>query len=209
MSLLLKGFAIGLAISALVGPIGLLCIRRSMVDGRLAGLFTGLGAATADAIYGLIAVLGLSAVTTLLLTHTTAIHLAGGIFLIYLGTHMMRSKPPVLNAGTGRTRSLSGAYFSTVFLTLANPITILAFIGIFSGLGISMSTTGHPWNAGSLVLGVFLGSCSWWLCLSSGASWISGRLNPENLHRISLVAGGLIIGFGVWQIGQLLVAWIG
>jgi threonine/homoserine/homoserine lactone efflux protein len=204
MLLLLKGMAIGLAISAPVGPIGLLCIRRSMLEGRLAGLFTGLGAATADALYGLIAVLGLSVVTTLLLAHTTAIHWAGGVFLIYLGIHMLRAKPPVLTAGTNRTPNLGVAYFSAVFLTLANPITILAFIGIFSGLGISLSTAGNPWNTGSLVLGVFLGSCSWWLCLSSGASWISGRLNPNNLHKISVGAGSLIIAFGCWEIGRLI-----
>ncbi len=205
MFIFLKGLAIGFAIAAPVGPIGLLCIRRSMVDGRLAGFFTGLGAATADALYGLVAVLGVTAITTLLLAHATAIHFIGGFFLLYLGFNLLRTKLASPEAGPAHAPSLRAAYFSTVALTLANPVTILAFVGIFSGLGIGLGSQDRLWSAALLVLGVFLGSCAWWLFLSSGASWLSSRINTRSLRIINLAAGGLIVAFGLWQLGSLIL----
>lgn len=209
MSLFLKSLLIGFAIAAPVGPIGLLCIRRSMIDGRLVGLVTGLGAATADAIFGLIAALGVSAITTLLHTHASLIQLVGGLFLVGLGLAMLRAKPAAAAKAdevSPRAPSLPAAYFSTLILTLANPATILAFIGIFSGLGLGLAAQPSPLSAVTLVAGVFLGSCVWWLLLSTGANWLSRRLNLGALRFINLASGSLILAFGLWQLTALLLS---
>lgn len=199
----LKGLVMGFCIAAPVGPIGLLCIRRSITDGRLAGFVSGLGAATADALYGLIAALGLTTVTHFLVDHRTSIQLGGGLFLIYIGVTLVRARPAATTAGPVHARSLATAYASTCVLTLANPVTILSFVGIFAGLGIGVNTGGVA-PAAVLVAGVFLGSAGWWLLLSNGANWLGSKVGTHRLHMINLVSGGLIIAFAVWQLVSLL-----
>ena len=159
MHAFLQGLAIGFSIAAPVGPIGLLCIRCTLTHGRLNGFLCGLGAATADAVYGVIAALGLSAITSFLLGTQTWLQLAGGLFLVWLGIRTMRAPPAAAprSTDTAAASALAAGYFSTLALTLTNPMTILSFIGIFAGLGAG-ATTGGLWPAGSLVLGVFLGS---------------------------------------------------
>lgn len=203
MHLFYQGLLIGLAIAAPVGPVGLLCIRRSIIDGRISGLATGLGAATADALYGLIAALGVSAVTGILLRHAHAIQFVGGLFLVVLGARVIRGRVAAGDGKSAHARSLPAAYFSSFALTLANPITIVAFIGIFSALGIGFTTPGREWPASLLVLGVFLGSCAWWLMLSAAASWISSRINESTLRLINWLSGGIIIGIGLYELLQL------
>lgn len=195
----LKGLVMGFCIAAPVGPIGLLCIRRSAVDGRTAGFITGLGAATADAVYGLVAALGLSAVTHFLIDHRASIQAFGGLFLIYLGVSMARARPPERTATPVHARTLAAAYASTFALTLANPATILAFIAIFAGLGIS-ANTGSFAPASMLVTGVFLGSALWWLLLSAGASWLGNKLGTHRLQVINLISGAIVGLFGLWQL---------
>ncbi|MFI5355850.1 MAG: LysE family translocator [Opitutales bacterium] len=199
----LQGLVIGVAIAAPVGPVGLLCIRRAILDGRLAGLVTGLGAATADALYGLMAALGVSAVTNLLLEYARAIQLLGGLFLLYLGVHILRSRVPTAETRATHAPSLHAAYVSTVALTLANPITIVAFVGIFSALGIHTIGPGRDWSAALLVSGVFLGSCAWWLLLSTAASWISGHINAGVFRIMNYLSGGLIATIGLYELVQL------
>lgn len=192
----------GFCIAAPVGPIGLLCIRRSITDGRLVGFISGLGAATADALYGLIAALGLTAVTSFLLSHRSPIQLFGGAFLVYLGISLIRAKPPSAVAAPAHARNLAAAYASTLALTLANPATILAFVGIFAGLGIGVNTSGFV-PAGLLVAGVFLGSAVWWLLLSVTANWLGAKFHPDRLHLINVLSGSLIVAFGAWQLVAL------
>lgn len=194
----------GFCIAAPVGPIGLLCIRRSAIDGRAAGFVTGLGAATADALYGLIAALGVTAVTHFLVDHRTAIHWFGGLFLVYLGISLARAKPAAATATPVHARSLAAAYVSTFALTLANPATILAFVAIFAGLGIGVKASGVT-PAAVLVAGVFLGSAVWWLLLSTGANWLGNKVGAHRLHVINLVSGTLIALFGAWQLASLVL----
>ena len=200
----LKGLAMGFCIAAPVGPIGLLCIRRSITDGRLAGFVSGLGAATADTLYGLVAALGLTAVTSFLLSHRPPIQLLGGAFLVYMGLSLIRAKPPAAVTGSAHARNLPAAYASTFALTLANPATILSFIGIFAGLGIGVNTSGLL-PATLLVTGVFLGSAVWWLLLSTIARWLGAKSHPEHLHLINVASGSLIIAFGAYQLATLLL----
>lgn len=192
---LIKGMGLGLAIAAPVGPIGLLCIRRSLTQGQLIGLVTGLGAATADGLYGCIAGFGLTAVADLLVSHTQAMQLIGGLVLCYLGFSTLRADPATETTAVS-SRGLWGAYASTLLLTLTNPATILSVIAIFAGLG--MVGSSQSWGASlALILGVFLGSALWWLCLSWGITLFSQRLTPHRLRWLNRLAGAAIFAFGV------------
>ena len=192
--LFVRGMLIGLSVAAPVGPMGVLCIRRTLAFGRGVGLATGLGVATADAAYGAVAGFGLTAVSGLLLREQTPIRLIGGLFLCYLGIKTIRAAPA---EGVGPERGVTriGAYGSAVGLTLANPLTILTFMGIFAGVG--AGTTGRNWGAASLlVLGVLLGSALWWVILSNGVALLRDRLTPRALRWVNVVSGCILAGFG-------------
>ena len=194
----LRGLLIGFSIAAPVGPIGVLCIRRTLAEGRSAGLVSGLGAATADAFYGSLAGFGLTLVADFLVSQQTWLRLVGGLFLLYLGVKTFLSQPasePGQPAGA-KTRGLWGAYLSTLLLTLTNPLTVLSFAAIFAGLGL-VETGGNPLSASLLVLGVFSGSATWWLLLSGGVSLLHAKVTTSTLRWINRIAGLVIIGFGV------------
>jgi len=197
--LLLKGFILGFSIAAPVGPIGVLCIRRTLASGRWHGFFTGLGAATADAFYGSIAAFGLTAVSSFLLRYKIEIRMIGGIFLLYLGIKIFRSK--VSNTTNLKTESsLMGAYASSVFLTLTNPVTILSFVAVFAGLGLGTLSRANYWTAALLILGVFMGSVLWWILLSTGVSSFKSLSTPQRLAWVNLLSAFLIASFGITSI---------
>jgi threonine/homoserine/homoserine lactone efflux protein len=195
---LMKGVAIGLSIAAPVGPIGVLCIRRSLRDGMGMGLITGLGAATADAAYGCVAGFGLTAVSGFLIRRQAWIGLIGGVFLCYLGVRTLLSRPSDhAAADAGGTRALA-AYGSTLLLTLANPATILSFAVVFAAFGLG-AAAGYA-AAATLVLGVFLGSALWWLILSGGVGLVRSRVNPLAMRMINLVSGSFLVAFGIYAL---------
>lgn len=202
-NILLKGLIIGFAIAAPVGPIGVLCIRRTLAEGRLAGLLSGLGAATADAVYGSIAGFGLTVIAGLLISQQMWFSLIGGAFLCYLGVKNFLARPTPAEIITPQSTHLAGAYASTFFLTLTNPATILSFTAIFAGLGMA-STARNYLSAISLVLGVFLGSALWWLILSSGVSLFRAKFTPMRLRWVNKLAGVIIGGFGLVVLLSLL-----
>ncbi len=187
----LRGLVIGLAIAAPVGPIGLLCIRRTLADGRALGLATGLGAATADAVYGAVAAFGLTAVTDVLVGGERWLRLLGGAFLCYLGARTFRARPAERAAGPV-PGGLAAAWASTFALTLANPATILSFAAVFAGLGAGAS--GYA-GASALVLGVFAGSALWWLVLSIGVGLLRARLRGA-LSWVNRLSGALLAALG-------------
>jgi threonine/homoserine/homoserine lactone efflux protein len=199
---LLKGVAIGFAIAAPVGPIGILCIRRGLTSGWLASFASGLGAATADGIYGCIAGFGLTIVSDFLVSHQLIIRLVGGLFLCYLGVKTFLSTISQEAAKTGEVKSFIGNYLSTFFLTITNPMTIIAFVVIFAGLG--LGKIHNPLAAGLLVLGVFLGSALWWLFLALIASRLRHKLNSSLLRWINWIAGVIITTFGVVALADIL-----
>lgn len=189
-----KGLIIGFAIAAPVGPIGVLCIRRTLANGRMAGLLSGLGAATADAMYGCVAGFGLTLVSDFLIDYALWIQVLGGGFLCYLGVKTFL-ETPTEEAVTPGSR-LASAYGSTVLLTLTNPATILSFVAVFAGLG--LATTGQDYrSAGILVLGVFTGSGLWWLLLSGGISVLRGQFDAQRLRWINRISGVILVAFGV------------
>ncbi len=196
LELFARGMVFGLAIAAPVGPIGVLCIRRTIADGRLTGFVSGLGAATADALYGMIAALGLQALSALLLHVSPVLRFVGGLALLWIGLTTMLARPAAVPDQAVVTRqSLLSAYLSTLLLTLTNPATILIFTVIFAGLGLSASASSIAGLA--LVAGVASGSALWWTILSSGVGALRGRVTPPMLRAINLMSGLVIAGFGV------------
>jgi threonine/homoserine/homoserine lactone efflux protein len=197
LGFLLRGVVLGFAIAAPVGPIGVLCIRRTLANGRVNGLVSGLGAATADASYGAVAAFGLTAVSSLLLSQRVWIHLIGAIFLAYLGIRTLLARSaPLAQASTTTSAGLAVAYASTVALTLANPATIISFAAVFAGLGVAGSHASYA-AAGLLVLGVFCGSALWWVVLSSGVNLLRARVTPRLLRGVNVLSGVILLAFAV------------
>ncbi len=197
----LRGLLLGFSIAAPVGPIGLLCIRRTLADGRWFGLASGLGAATADALYGSVAAFGLAAVSSVLVNQQGWLRLVGGLFLLYLGVRTFLAKPDSQEAAA-QGRGLAGAYFSTFLLTLTNPLTILSFTAMFAGLGFGGAQTGWL-QALWLVVGVFTGSALWWLLLSGGVGLLRERFSPAAMAWVNRFSGAIIAGFGAAALWSL------
>ena len=201
LSFLFRGLLIGFSIAAPVGPIGVLCIRRTLAEGRAAGLVSGLGAATADALYGCIAVFGLTLISNFLISQQVWLRLIGGGFLCYLGLRTFLAKPAE-RAASAQGKGLVGAYASTFFLTITNPMTILSFAAIFAGLGAG-GASGNYVCAAVLVLGVFIGSALWWFILSGGVSLFRTKFNPHGLRWVNRISGLIITGFGLMALLSL------
>jgi len=200
--LVLRGFLLGLAIAAPVGPIGVLCIRRTLAQGRAIGFVSGLGAATADVMYGCIAAFGLTAISGVLVRQQAWLRLLGGLFLCYLGAKTLLSRPAD-QAANAEGRGYGGAYFSTLLLTLTNPMTILSFAAVFAGLGVGRAGNGY-FAAAAIVLGVFLGSTAWWFLLSGGVSLLRGRFDARASLWVNRISGTIILGFGIAALVSLL-----
>jgi threonine/homoserine/homoserine lactone efflux protein len=193
--LLLRGFLIGISIAAPVGPIGVLCIRRTLSDGRLTGFLSGMGAATADMVYGAVAAFGLTVITSLLVENAFWLHIIGGGFLLYLGIKTFLEKPAD-HAAQAIQSGYFSAYLSTFFLTITNPMTILSFTAIFAGTMLTRETS-LPLV---LVLGVFLGSATWWLTLSLGVGTMRDRLTASHMAWINRISGAIITAFGIYAL---------
>lgn len=201
IDLFLRSLLLGFAIAAPVGPIGLLCINRTLRGGLIHGLASGLGAATADAVYGIIAALGLSLITQWLTAQSGPLGLVGGILLCSLGVGAWRSSP-TLEESDNSPASLLRAYGSVLLLTITNPMTILSFVVLFGGLTANIV----PTQMGMLIMpvGVFAGSALWWLTLSGGVSLLRTRLRPVHLRRLNRLTGLLLVGFGAALLLSLL-----
>ncbi len=192
----LKGIILGFVIAAPVGPIGVLCARRTLTHGRRAGFFSGIGAATADAIYGFIAAFGLTFVSNFLIGHQFFLRLVGGTLLCFLGTKTLIAAPAEKEDLPRTARKYAGMYTSTFFLTLTNPMTIFSFAAVFAGFGLA-GTKGSAVIAGILVLGVFLGSTLWWILLVGIFSIFKRRFAHNELQWINRIAGLIIASSGI------------
>lgn len=198
---LLKGLVIGFAIAAPVGPIGVLCIRRSLADGMRAGFISGLGAATADALYGCVAGFGLTAISSFLVGQKLWLGLAGGLFLGWMGARTFAAKPASDAARAARATSFAGNFFSTLALTLTNPATILSFAAVFAGFGLGTTASDYA-DALALVLGVFLGSAAWWLMLACGVGLLRSQVNDGWMRWINRLSGAILLAFGTIAVIQ-------
>ena len=208
LQIILQGILIGVTIAAPVGPIGILCIRRTLAEGRLAGFISGLGAATADAMYGGIAAFGLTFISIFLINQSFWLRLGGGSFLIYLGIKTFLSVPSKETGPYPKSSNddnLLRNYGSTLFLTLTNPITIISFAAIFAGFGIVTNQSNDNLAASSMVLGIFLGSSIWWISLSVITGFFRRMVNHKTMIWINRISGTIIVSFGLLALISILL----
>ena len=191
----LKGIAVGAIIAVPVGPVGVLCLRKTVFDGRLTGLVAGLGAASADALFGITAAFGLTFISHWLLGYQVQLRLAGGCYLLYAGARAFFSPPPAMVGEHHDTETLMRSFASTFVLSITNPITIVAFLGIFAALGLSGRHATLP-SAAMLVAGVWTGSLLWWLILSFGIGLFRRAIGPRQLAWISRGSGAVLFVSG-------------
>lgn len=190
----LRGLIIGFTIAAAVGPISLLTIRRTLAHGRIYGLVSGLGVATADASYAGIAAFGLTALTGLLVSGRLVLGLIGGAIIVLLGVRTMRSSPGVVASDAERP-GLPGAFASIYALTMTNPLTILSFAAVFAGLGLAVGASFA--DALALTLAVWAGSSLWWVVLTAVVGWLRERVSTRVLLWVNRISGAALVAFGV------------
>jgi threonine/homoserine/homoserine lactone efflux protein len=202
---LLKGIAVGLLIAVPVGPVGIMCVRRTIFEGKLAGLVSGLGAATADALFGFVAAFGLTFVSDWLIGYHQWLRIAGGCYLLYVGGSALLAEPEAKQSSEPDAEGLLRDFLSTFALTLTNPITILAFLGIFSALGLSGADATFS-RAASLVVGVWLGSLLWWLALTFGLGSLFRSFDARHLKWINRASGAILLLSGAGLLAAPLIA---
>jgi threonine/homoserine/homoserine lactone efflux protein len=193
----LRALAIGFAIAAVIGPIGLLCIERTLRGGLLAGLSTGLGVALADGVYALLVGLGAAGISEVLLAHGASLRIAGGLAIAVIGLKVLLGATGRASARAEEKTFRGGAFASAFLLTLANPTTILSFVAIFAGLGLAAGATSAG-KAAVVVVCIFTGSLAWWVLLSFAVAAIGHRLSPATVAWINRAAGAGLMAFGLW-----------
>lgn len=198
LGLFARTFVIGIAVAAPVGAMGVLCIQRTLAHGWRAGSATGLGIATADAIYGSLAAFGIAVVTGALVAWQPALRIAGGLALVWLGYRAVVAPPTheaavVRESGSG----LSGLYVSAVGLTLTNPMTIMAFAAVFASAGLSTATSGA---AAVATLGVLTGSLTWWIALVTVVAGLRHAVSDGAVRAVNRVSGVAVAAFGVFAL---------
>jgi threonine/homoserine/homoserine lactone efflux protein len=202
LGFLLKGMLVGIVIAVPVGPVGVLCVRRTLFGSRLSGPLSGLGAATADATFAVIAGFGLTFVSDWLLGYEAWLKFGGALYLLYIGAAALRADPPHRGDAPPEPETLLADFASAYVLTIANPITILAFLAIFAALGFSgpQATLGR---AAILVLGVWLGSLLWWMGLAVGARMVRLSIERNHLVWINRGSGAILVMSGLALLGSL------
>ena len=203
--LLMKGIIVGFAIAAPVGAIGVLCIRRTLIGNYLLGVATGLGAGLADVCYAAIAAFGLASISDFLIAHEFWLKLIGGTALIYVGIRIFRTCPIKEREVNGEERSYIHAFISALFLTLTNPVTILAFVAIFAAMGVDHLDDNY-YQPLALITGVAIGACGWWLSLCTGIMLMRSRISERSLIWINRISGGVLIAFAFAILISMVIA---
>lgn len=192
-----KGVALGFLLCAPLGPVGILCIRHTLLSGRLAGMLAVLGAAFVDAAYCLIAALGIALVTGFLEEGRSWIQPLGGLVLALVGLHLTRAPSGDRGIPKTRGRNLMGAFFSTFFLMLSNPLPILVISAAISAFS-APARASMPAAAPTLMAGVFSGSFLWAPVLVIGASMLKPLLHHEHLRRLQRASGIALLLCGIF-----------
>lgn len=196
ISLLLRGLVVGLAIAAPIGPIGVLCIQRTLAQGVVPGIVTGFGSSTAHGLYAAIAGFGFALIGDAHSSGQVALRLIGGGYLAYLALRIARTEPTV-HAQTGPSRGLLTTYFSSFAVDITSPGTLVLFAAIFAGLG-TTNAAGHYGATALLVLGVLVGSGLWWVLLSNGVNLLRTRLNQMWLRWVNHLSALILLGFAAF-----------
>ncbi len=202
-SLFIQGIIIGLTLAVPVGPISLLCIHRSVADGRLHGIVSGIGVASADSFYAAVSFLGLTIISGLIIAHQYLFRFFAGVVLIFVGIRVFLSLPAVASAQAGHETYLKD-YLSTAAIAIANPLTLLFFMVIVPGFGVVIHGN-SVLSAVEFVSGVFFGSVVWWFLLCGSVGTVRTRISGENLGLINRVSGILISCFGAGMLLLLVI----
>ena len=208
--LILSGVVIGLIVAVPIGPVNLICIRRTLAFGPLNGFVSGLGAAAGDGVFAIVTGFGLTVVAQEIEGFSTWLELAGGALLLFFGLRIFFTNPHLrdadkLAAKNGRT-SLAGAMASTFALTITNPATLLAFAALFAGFGgLAGASSPSIASAAFLVIGVCAGSTLWWLILTTFVGLLHARIDDAVMHVINMISGFLIAGFGAAVLTHLTI----
>lgn len=198
----LKGIAVGFVIAAPVGPVGMMCIHRTITDGKIFGFVTGLGAAIADTLYGCIAAFGLGFLAAELINYQMPLRGFGGVVLCVIGARALlnrRAPKPV----APKRDQLFRVFVSSFIVTVTNPLTMLSFVAIFAAIAIAEVREQMGWGI-ALVAGVFIGSGLWWVLLTSISGIFHKRLDDTTAIWVGRVSGGVILGFGVVLLASLI-----
>jgi threonine/homoserine/homoserine lactone efflux protein len=203
-ALFIQGIIIGIALAAPIGPIALICIQRTLAEGRLHGIISGIGVATADACYAAVVAFGLALISDFLLARQWFFRLFGGIVLIGVGIRIFLSKPPDTTVKPEH-ESFFRDYYTMLALTTANPLTILFFTIIIPAFSVVIGETSSV-SPALFVIGVFIGEGLWWICLCGILGSMRTYLNRVRLSLINRLAGLFIAIFGVAMIVSLFIS---
>jgi len=194
---LIKGIIVGILASIPLGPVGVLCIQRTINKGRISGIFSGMGAATVDAFFALVAALGLTYIINFIEEQHFYIQLIGGAVLIFLGAKIFYTNPiQQIRRHRKKKNKLIEDYLSVLFLTISNPLAIFLFVAAFAGFGI-VSSQGHSVKSYMVIGGVFVGAMLWWFILTFFIDLFRKKFRLKQLWWINKIAGLLIVVFGV------------
>jgi threonine/homoserine/homoserine lactone efflux protein len=205
ISYFLKGIAVGLVIAVPVGPVGVLCFRRTIFGGRVLGLVSGLGSAAADTLFGVVAGFGLTFVAEWMHRYEDWLRLGGGAFLVVIGIAALRKEVAGMERPERSAETFAAAFASTFALTITNPVTILAFLGVFAAIGFAGEEVRLS-HALSLVVGVPVGSMLWWIGISLGAGRLRRSLGDRTLVWVNRVSGALLLASGAAVLADLVFA---
>jgi threonine/homoserine/homoserine lactone efflux protein len=203
LSFFIQGIVIGLTLAVPIGPISLLCIQRTIADGRVHGVISGLGVSTADSFYAAITVLGLTVISSLIIAHQFLFRSFAGIILILIGIWVFMLVPSDVNEKSEHETYLKD-YLSMVAIAIANPMTLIFFLVILPGFGVIIQESAFLPAAG-FVAGVFFGSAVWWIILCGSIGSVRSRISVKNLGLINRISGVLISCFGAGMLILLIV----
>jgi threonine/homoserine/homoserine lactone efflux protein len=196
INFLVQGVIVGFVASIPLGPVGVLCIQRTINKGRISGLFSGMGAATVDSFFALVAALGLTFIINFIEDQQFYFQLFGGGILIFLGTRIFNTNPvQQIRRHRKKKNKLVEDFLSVLFLTLSNPLAIFLFVAAFAGIGLVTSNDSSI-KSSLIIAGVFLGALLWWALLTFFVDLFRKKFRLKQLWWINKIAGILIIVFG-------------
>jgi len=205
-SIFIQGMIIGLTLAVPVGPIALMCIQRAVTDGRLHGIVSGIGVATADSFYAGVTFFGLTAISGLIIAHQVSLRLAAGVVLILVGIRIFLTMPAPLIVKTEHETYVKD-YLSMVAIAIANPLTLIFFVAILPGFGVVFYEN-SVLSASEFVGGVFFGSTLWWIVLCGSIGSVRSRISAEHLRLINRISGMLIVCFGMGMLILLALPYV-
>jgi threonine/homoserine/homoserine lactone efflux protein len=202
--LLLKGIIVGLLASIPLGPIGVLCVQRTINKGRLSGFFSGMGAACADTVFATVAGFSLSFIMDFVEEWKTEFQIGGGILILLLGLKIFMTNPISQMRKTRRQKNRLFEDFVSVFLlTVSNPMAIFLFVALFAYVNV-VADGGNFMSAGAVLGGVFFGASVWWFTLTSFVNMYRKRFRIRQLWWINKIAGGVVMLIGIATVVELL-----